>query len=81
MRMIAATTRDRQRVGTHLLCGNVDCRVPLEPPHLLINLIGALPEVGIVRFDVAVCEICAAKAKGARRVSLDHETSYAVPGV
>ena len=63
---------ERQRDGSHVLCGNVACRVPLERPYLVVDL--------LIRngggFRSAICEKCRRAVTIGTRVEIDRETRY-----
>lgn len=77
MRLIAGQGFSRQKHGSHLLCGNVECRVPLERPYDFIDLTARLPgEPEVTSFKVAVCAECCAKVPAGTKVDLDTTTRY-----
>jgi hypothetical protein len=65
--------RDRQRSGSHLLCGNVACRIPLESPYTVVELSAWSGQ----SFQSVICEKCRAAIGGVgSRVEIDRETQY-----
>lgn len=64
---------ERQRSGSHFLCGNVACRIPLEAPYTVVELAGR----NGVGFRSIICDRCRAAVGGVgARVEIDRETRY-----
>lgn len=63
----------RQRSGSHFLCGNVACRIPLEAPYTVVELAGR----DAVAFRSIICDRCRAAVGGVgAKVEIDRETRY-----
>ena len=74
--MVVVRSVARQCCGSHLLCGNVSCKVPLEIPVSTIGVMVDYPGVGLLLSRVALCELCAKEAVARNFVEVDSDVDY-----